>query len=105
MPILVREIATKNDDTSGIVRSELGVLYAKNVYHQHHIIILLFLFLAVNPNIKNIALIVIRVNADMRLSIVTFRVFVLCEIIAISLVFIVLKRMVVILLTLKIITI
>ena len=54
-----------------------------------------------NPNFKNIVLIVVRVNADVRLSIVTVRVFVLCEAIAVPFIFIMLKRMVVVLLTLE----
>jgi hypothetical protein len=87
------------------VRNELGVLHAKNVHHQHNIIIFLFLFLVVNPNFQNNALIVVRVNAGVRLNIVTVRVFMLCEAIAVPLVFIVLKRMVIILLTLETITI
>ena len=85
--------------------NELGVLHAQNVHHQYHIIILLFLFLIVNPNFQNIALIVVRVDAGMRLNIVTVRVFVLCETIAVPLVFVVLKRMVVVLLILETTTI
>jgi hypothetical protein len=80
------------------VVSELGVLHALNIYH--YIIIHLFLFLIVNPNFQNIALIVVRVNAGVRLNIVVIRVSVLR--IAVSLVSVVLKRMVVVLLTLEI---
>jgi hypothetical protein len=126
MPILVREIAPKSDGTSGIAVSELGVLHAQN----HHIIIhcgfccagcsllcqeswvlvfCLFLFLVVNPNFKNIALIVVRVSAGVRLSIVVVRISVLRIavpfVFVVFLVFVVLKRMVVVLLTLEIIII
>jgi hypothetical protein len=101
MPILVREIAFKNDSTSGIAVSELGVLHAKNVHH--YIIILLFLFYFVDPNPQNIALIVARVSAGVKLNIVVIRISVLR--IAVPFVFIMLKRMVVVLLTLETITI
>jgi hypothetical protein len=76
----------------------LSVLHAQNV---HHIIILLFLFQIVDLNPQNITLIVIRVNAGVKLNIITVRVFVLCETIAVPLIFVILKRMVVVLLTLE----
>jgi hypothetical protein len=80
------------------VVSELGVLHAQNV---HYIIILLFLFLflIIDPNPQNIALIVARVSAGVRLNIVVVRISVLR--IAVPLVFVMLKRMVVVLLTLE----
>ena len=132
MPILVSEIATKSDGMSGIAMGELSVLHVKSVYPHHHIIIhcgfccagcsllcqeswvlvfCLFLFLIVNPNSQDIALIVARVSAGVRLSVVVVRVSVLCEAIAVLLVFIVLlvfvvlKRMIVILLILETTTI
>jgi hypothetical protein len=67
------------------------------------LVIFLFLFLIVDLNFQNIILIIARVSAGVKLNIVIIRIFVLR--IAMPFVFAVLKRMVVILLTLEIIII
>jgi hypothetical protein len=81
---------------SKLCRGDGGYSRTTHVTLQH-------LFLIVNLNFENIALIVVRGSAGAKLSIVVVRVFVLQ--IAVSFVFVVLKRMVVVLLTLETTTI